>query len=108
VPILSSEDVKTSLVCFVGDTISDFGAEHHLIAAHKVVHHILQRRLKSLFVDQIEEYLEIGGDLDSDVSFDVVDEAPTVNDVVLFPLPLLSILVHLNFEKQDVAGAASD
>ena len=61
VPIFSSEDVKASLVCFVGDTISHFGAEHHLIAAHKVVHHILQRRLKSLFVDQIEEYFEIGG-----------------------------------------------
>lgn len=49
--VLTAIDLKTFLVGLVGDAVPDFRSKHHLIAAHVVVHHILQDRLIGILVD---------------------------------------------------------
>ena len=49
--------------------------------------------LQSGFVNQIEEDVGIGGDLDTRVSFDVEDEAALVDGEVAHPFNLLGELV---------------
>lgn len=71
----SSVDVKAFLIGLVGNTIFDLRAKHHLVAAHKIKHDIFQCGLKSLWVNQVEINEVIGGDLDSFVSFDEVNES---------------------------------
>ena len=60
---------------------------------HKVEHRVFQMWLQSGFVNQIEEDVGIGGDLDTRVSFDVEDEAALVDGKVAHPLNLLGELV---------------
>lgn len=108
---LSSVDSKGFLVSLVGNTISDSGTEHHLVAAHEVEHDVLEGWLESLWVNQIEVHLIIGGDLDPFVSFDEVDEASHVDLVVLLPL-LGHILVLVFFlddlEKHNFTGGSGN
>ena len=70
----SAVDVKTSLIGLIGDSIPDSAPEHHLIAAHIVVHAVFKLWHKSLLVDKIEVNQLICGHLNSDVTFDKVNE----------------------------------
>jgi hypothetical protein len=71
----SSVDVEALLVRLISDTIFDFRAKHHLIAPHKIKHDVFKFGLEGLWVDQVEIDEVVGGDLDSFVSFDEVNES---------------------------------
>lgn len=101
-PILSSIDRKTLLVSLVCDTVSNFGPEHHLIASHEIEHNVFKGWHERLLVDQVKIDLLIRGDLNSDVSFDVVDESSYLQHVVLYPSSLLCVLILLDFEEKNV------
>jgi hypothetical protein len=83
--VLPLVNIEASFVVFVGDSVSDSSTEHALSALHVIVHYVLHFGLKRLFIDQIEVNVVLGGDLDSDVTFDKVNETPDVDLVVLFP-----------------------
>jgi len=97
---LSSIHGKGFLVSLIGNTISDSGTEHHLVAAHEVEHDILEGWLESLWVNQIEVHLIVSGNLDPFVSFNEVDEASHIDLVVL--LPLLGYILVLVFFLDDL------
>ena len=78
-------NVEAFLIRLICDSIFDFGAKHHLIATHKIKHDVFKFGLKSYWVNQVEIYDVIGGDLDSFVSFDEVNESTDLQLVVLFP-----------------------
>ena len=107
-PVLSPENVKAPLVCLVGDRVLNFGAKHHLVATHEIKHHVLHDRLQGIFVDEIKEDFRICSNLNTDVSFDVVNETSAIDHLVHLPLPLFCVFIHLDFEKQDVRRASRD
>ena len=51
---LPSINVEGLLIRLVCDAVSHAAAEHHLAAAHEIVHYILKRRLERVRIDQIE------------------------------------------------------
>ena len=63
-------DVKTFLVSFICDAVPDPSAEHHLVAAHVVIHDVLQLRHESFLVDEEEVDPIICGHLDSNIALD--------------------------------------
>lgn len=79
--VFSSVDIERPLIGFVGDPVSHFRPKHHLIASHVVIQHVLQGWHESFFVDQIKVNNIIRCNLDSDVSFDVVDKSSHLNCV---------------------------
>ena len=81
----SSVDVEAPLVGLIGNSIPDSAPEHHLIAAHIVVHAVFELWHKSLLVDKIEVNQLICGHLDSDVTFDEVNETTDSDLMVLLP-----------------------
>lgn len=95
-----SVNVERSLVGLVGDTVLDFGAKHHLVAAHEVVHDIFKRWLEGLWVDQVEVNELVSGDLDPLVSFDKVDEASDFKLVVLLPLLFIRVFFILEYFEE--------
>jgi hypothetical protein len=103
---LSSIDGKGFLICLIRDSISDLGAEHHLIAAHEVSHDVFESWLESLRVNQVEVDLVISGDLDSFVTLNEENEASCLDLIVLFPFVddvLVLIFLLKDFEKDDFA-----
>jgi hypothetical protein len=60
-----------------------------LRAVHEVVHYILELRHQCLPVNDVEVDLGIGGDLDSNVTFNVINEPAKINLVVKHPLFLV-------------------
>ena len=61
-----------------------------------------------VLLNQVEIDELISGDLDPDVSLDIVDETSSLNLIILFPLSGLGLLVELKFEEKDVTGASGD
>lgn len=106
--ILPPINLETLLVSLVGNTVSDFWSKHHLGTVHVVIHHIFKDWLKSFLVDEIEEDLFIGCNLNPDISFDIVDEASSFNNFVLLPLHGLSVIIPYLFEEKDVTGASGN
>ena len=98
--VFPSVNVERPLVGLVGDTILDFGAEHHLVAAHEVVHDVFERGLERFWVDEVEVNELVSGDLDPLVSFDKVDESSDLKLAVLFPLLLALILLVLEYFEE--------
>lgn len=72
VSVFSGIDREILLVCLVGDTVSHFSAEHHLVASHEVNHDIL--KLWRAITNSVEENLLIRNDLDPHVTLDKVYE----------------------------------
>lgn len=102
----SAVDVKTSLIGLIGDSIPDSAPKHHLIAAHIVVHAVFKLWHKSLLVDKIEVNQLICGHLDSDVTFDKVNETTDSELMVLLPSFFFGDLISFLFEKQHPARAS--
>lgn len=73
VSVFSSIDREILLIRLVGDTVSNFSAEHHLVASHEVYHDIL--KLWRTIIYSVKEYLLICDDLDPHVTLDKVYEA---------------------------------
>ena len=103
--VLPTVDVEAELVCLVGDAVADFGAKHHLVALHVVVHHVLETGLVSHRINQVEVDVLVGGDLDSLVALYEVDEPFDVESLVVGPLLLLSERIEHHFEEEDLARA---
>jgi hypothetical protein len=85
VHVLSLIDIKASFVCLVGDTVSDSFSKHALSALHVVVHDIFQIWFKCFFINQVEVDKIFSGDLDSNISFNKVDESFDVYLIILHP-----------------------
>ena len=100
--ILSTVDDERSLVDLVGDSILHLGSEHHLGAVHIIEHHIIKFWFKSVLVDEIEVNLLICCDLDTDITFDVIDGASLSYGVVLDPFSLVGHIVKLKAIKVNV------
>ena len=77
-------------------------------AVHIVVHDVLKGWHERLLVDEIERDLVISGDLDSNVSLDVVDETSGVDDLVHLPLTSLRDFVLNDLEEEDLTGASAN
>jgi len=108
--VLSSINIKAALIRLESYTISHFWAKHHLAAVHEVEHYVFQFGLKRFFINEIEINLIIRGNLDSNISFDVVDKTSNVNVVVLNPFLhnsfffFKNFLVYFLFKKQNFTG----
>lgn len=98
--VFPSVNVERPLVGLVGNTILDFGAKHHLVAAHEVVHDVFERWLEGLWVDEVEVNELVSGNLDPLVSFDEIDETSDLKLVVLFPLLFVWILFILEYFEE--------
>ena len=109
VDVAPSVHIKGLLVGLVRDAVLDSRAEHHLVAAHEVEHHVFELGLESLQIDQVEVDVVVRRDLDSNVTLDVKDEASDVEGVILHPfLVLWIVFVRHDLEEQHCAGATSD
>mmetsp|Transcript_2923 Transcript_2923/g.4510 ORF Transcript_2923/g.4510 Transcript_2923/m.4510 type:complete len:210 (+) Transcript_2923:3004-3633(+) len=108
VPVLPPINVEAPLVHLVRDTVANLGPEHHLVAAHKVLHNVIEDGLQSVFIDHIEVNLLISYYLDTDVPTNIVNETAQLDRVIEDPLPLLSVFVLHDFEEEDVSRAPSD
>ena len=97
--VLPPIDIETLLVDFVGDSIPDLAAEHHCAAPHVIVHYVFKSWFKRIFINRVEENLLVGSDLNSHVSFDIVNESTSMDCIVLLPLSTTSDIVDNNFEK---------
>ena len=104
--VFAAIEVETELVGLVSDAVPDFGAEHHLVAVHEVEHHVLQVRLISDRVYEIEVHILVRGDLDALVALDEVDEALDVEGAVVDPVLFLSERVPNQLKEQNLARAA--
>ena len=85
---LPPENIKRTLISLVCHAVSNLGAEHHLVAAVEIVHHIIKLRLKCLLVDKIEINFIISSNLNSNIAFDVINETPNFKNPKLFPISL--------------------
>ena len=106
--ILPPVDIKGPLSGLVSNAILDLAPEHHLGAAHIIVHNVLQFRQEGLQVHQEKVNLVVCRYLDPHVALDVVDEASNVDGVVVYPLLSLSQFVQNDLEEQDLAGASNN
>ena len=95
----ASMDREILFTCFVCDAVSDFAAEHHLITLHKVNHNIL--KLRHTIVHLVEEDFIFRDDLDSDVTFDEVDETSHRYLMEEYPRNFVGQLFLSLFEKYD-------
>jgi len=97
--VLSSVDIERPLISFVCNSVSHFRPKHHLIASHVVIHHVFQGWHESFFVYQIKVNNFICSDLDSDVSFDVVDKSSDLDCVNKLPAFDVCHLIYCLFKK---------
>lgn len=89
--ILSLVNLELRFHCFIGYCVFDSGPKHHLGAVHVVVHNILKRGDKSLFVDQEEVDMGICGHLNPHIPFDEVN-LPSHFGKPMVLLPLTNVL----------------
>ena len=106
--VFPSINVKWSLVWFVSDAISYSSTEHHLVAAHVIIHDIFKIWHESNLVDEIEIDEGVRCDLNSNISFDIINESPDTYCMIKFPLCTLCHFVFNSFEKVDTAWASAD
>ena len=97
---------KTPLICFIGNTVTDFGSKHHLVAIHIVVHDIFKLRLQCFLIYFKELDLVIWCDLDSNIAFYVEYQSTWLNAIILDPFTPLCEFFFFNFEKQNLTGTS--
>jgi hypothetical protein len=73
--VSSSKNIKSSLSIFIGDTIFDFGPNHHLETIHVIVHNVFENWLECLFVYQEKVNFVLGADLDTDIALYKINKA---------------------------------
>ena len=78
-------DIKGSLIWLVGDAVPYSFAKHGLVAAHVIVHNVFKIGHECLLIDEIKVNQLIGGNLNSDVTFNVIDEASHLQSMIEFP-----------------------
>ena len=104
----STVDIKAALVGFESDAVFYFAAKHHLRAVHEIEHHVLQYWLQGFSVYHVKVDALICGNLDPDVTFDVVDEPSLVQCMVNFPVPSFQKVIICQLEKKNLARAPDD
>ena len=97
--ILSLINIKTALICLVRDAISYSTPKHHLIATHIVVHAIFQLWHVSLLINQIKVDDFIRRNLNSNISFDEVDESFNSDLMINSPASFFGFSISLLLEK---------
>ena len=107
--ILSSVDVKTSLVYFVSNTVFNLRTKHHLIATHEVKHYVFKSWLKCFRINKIKVNLIISSNLNSLISFNKEDETSSIQHIVLFPfLDVFIIFINNLLEEENLTGTSGD
>jgi len=98
---LSSVDLETRLVHFIGNSKSDLGTKHHVRAFHVVIHGVFQSGLKRFLVNEVEIDQLICHDLNPNISSYEVDITSHVRQLfVLGPEPGFFV----NLEEKNGAG----
>ena len=100
--VLSSVDIERLLVGFECDSVLHFSAKHHDWAVHEVVHHVFERDLICLQINEIEEDLLLSDDLNPLVTFNEEDIATFLDGVVELPFPLAGELVKLKLKEENL------
>jgi len=59
-------------------------------------------------VNQVEINFIIGCDLDSDITFDVVNETSLLNDFVLSPDLDTGLFIYLSSKEKNITGASGN
>jgi hypothetical protein len=98
-PVFSSINVKSSFISLISNTVSYLGAVHHITALHEVEHDVFKSGYKCLLVYQIEINFIISNNLDSYISFDVVNKSSCLNLIITFPVSFIGIFVKFHFEE---------
>lgn len=96
--VLGTEDVEGLLAVLVGDTVLDFGTDHHLHTVHEIVHDVVQGRHERSLVDQVKIDLVICRNLNPNIAPDKVKETSDWQGVVKIP-HLFTFLSLFHFEK---------
>lgn len=102
--VLSSKNIKTLLILLVRNAIANLAAKHHLVALCKIVHRILQFRHIRLLINKVKVNHLVGGDLDSNVTFDEVDETTHLDLMVEAPLLFTRVQLLYLLEEQHAGG----
>ena len=98
--ILPLVNVERPLILLVGDWISLHGPDHHLVAVHVVVHHILQLRHQRFWIYQVEVDELICCNLNSYISSNKVDEPSVLHFMIELPRSCaLDFIIDLLKEK---------
>ena len=97
----SLENTKTFLVHFVRDAIFDPFSNHHLAAAHKIVHYVFQSGFESVQVYQIEVNVVLSRYLEPVSVLNVVNGPSDFDRMDKLPLQLLCHKVNFFQEKLD-------
>lgn len=103
-----SINLEGPLVCLITDTVFHFWSKHHVITAHVVEHDIFQSWFQGIFVNKIKENFFVGGDLDSHVTLDVINETSCFDPMVQFPFLLKSVFISYSLEKENFTGTSSN
>ena len=106
--VFSSVDIEGLLIGLVGDSISYLRAEHQLVTSHVVVHYVLQGWHESILVYKIKVNNLIRSNLDSNVSFDVIDKPSDLNCVKQLPAFYTSHFINNLLKEVNVSRTSDD
>ena len=104
---LSSVNVKRPLISFVCYTIPNFLSKHHLIASHIIGHYIFKFRHKGILIDDVKVNIFFSSNLNSDITFDVINKSPNMNSVKTFPAFSLCHFIHYLLEEIDCSRTSN-
>jgi hypothetical protein len=79
-----------------------------VITAHVVEHDVFQGWFECIFVNKIKENFIVGGDLDSHITLDVINETSCFNPMVQFPFLLKSVFISYSFEEENFTGTSGN
>ena len=108
--VAAAVDFEALLVLLVSHSILDLGTYHNLVAFHVVEHDVLQLCLQCLSIHFVKVDLVRRDHLDAHVIFYEVDGvlADVSDGLVDLELAVVGFDAVLDFEEEDVAGAADD
>lgn len=108
VHILTLINIKRSLIRFICYSISYPWPKHHLVTAHIVIQHIFKLWHEGVFVYDVEINYAFCCYLNSNIAFDVKNEATDFDGVEKLPLFFFGHVINDLFKEIDVARASDD
>lgn len=106
--IFSSVYIKSTLICFVSDSIFYPWSKHHLLAFHIISHTIFKIQFKSFLIYKEEIDFSFFYYLNSHIAFDIIYKTSDRDCVVMHPWFHTGILIFFHFETQYVTWALNN
>jgi len=100
--IFPSVEVKAPFIKLKRNAVPHFTSKHHLIATHVIHHNVLQLWHQSVFINKVEVNIVIGCNLNSNVTFDVINKSSFINCVIELPRKLFCHFVFSLLEEQNL------